>query len=219
MRFSDIKQFYFPPVGYSFDLPVIPPHFQKIFASHSSASSSFSAKATLQPTEEKSSYSICGELCYHLLAILLNLLKNPQTLDELVSNNKLHLLFEILSITTHVHDLGMLIIHKQLVRTLCQLASLACSTRSRVETLKKQVCGKKNKPELCWKTNFWFQNFFGYLLTMLGQKHSLSNIITLELCQVLVYTLKVKFFQLNEKINCMDYSLYLESKHVVVSFI
>lgn len=131
--------YHFNHIGSYFNLPTIPAIFKPLFSSQSSSSSTFSARAGLKLSDEKGSFSVCGDLCFHLLATLSNLLKDPQTLEELVSTNKLSILFEILSLSTHVSDFGLLIIHKQLVRTLCQLASISCVTITKIAQIKKQV--------------------------------------------------------------------------------
>ncbi len=136
------SNFSFPPqICTYYGISAIPSCFESLFSSSSTSFSTFTASTrSKREYSDLSTSSICGSLCYHLLAILGNLLHDHATLNELVEANKLQDLLEMLAINSQIQDsLFQLIVHKQLIRTLCTLTSANSADLNQILVLKDQV--------------------------------------------------------------------------------
>jgi len=147
--------------------------------------------------------SIRTSLCYHLLAILGNLFNHQSTWKELVKSDplKLETLVDYLSLgprrkktekrtqkgavvmgmsisnrTMRSHDpdaFGFFVVHRQLIRAMAKLFITACRTRKGISMLYQQ----RILPSVL--ENLW------------QHSDSLSSTIRLELCQLIVFTIKM----------------------------
>jgi hypothetical protein len=128
----------FQPIYTFFRYPMIPKCFSSLFALALVSPSSFSAN-----TKSPVAISVQGIISYHLLCILGNLFTQHNILDELVKFNQLQSLMKILSLKhSQGADFGLLIVHKQLIRTLCKLTATVCRDVKQIYTLKDQVIKK-----------------------------------------------------------------------------
>lgn len=134
--------------------------------------------------QHQSISSMCGGICYQLLVLLANLFQKRSNVLELGNHQVLEFLFDILSVHSSeygrlITDLDLLVIHKQLIRTLCKLVLTACETKDGLATLSDL-------------------HFILYLTRSLRQSE-LSTALHLELAQLLVFTIRVSLFVVFER--------------------
>jgi hypothetical protein len=116
---SLLSTYSFANIAAHYGIPNIPSCFSHLFSSApSSSSSSISFTVSKKSPVELPVNSIVGGLCYHLLAILRNLFGISVVLDELLEFAQLNELLELLCLNSQSSDFG-LVVHKQLVRSLC----------------------------------------------------------------------------------------------------
>lgn len=130
----------FPMIPSFFGLDVLPFCFQPLLEkSYLTTTSTFTTSIRAgKSLLDVPVNSLFASLNYHLLSVLKNLFTEGSLLPELLHFNKLLPLLELLSLNSCSSDY-VLIVHKQLVRALCELTSTACQDVEQLLILKDQV--------------------------------------------------------------------------------
>eukprot|EP01114_Cavostelium_apophysatum_P014246 TRINITY_DN3646_c0_g1_i2.p1 TRINITY_DN3646_c0_g1~~TRINITY_DN3646_c0_g1_i2.p1 ORF type:complete len:2996 (+),score=922.89 TRINITY_DN3646_c0_g1_i2:247-9234(+) len=161
-----------PNIHAIFSMPPIPSSLKNVFSGYATSTSNITTNVGKDESMQHDVHSsTLAHLCMHLLSILGNLFKNRAALDELVKYGKLSSLLDVLSAYTSTTNNELLVMQKQLIRTLSSLAETACRELKQIQMLKDE-------------------NFFPYILGVLRQDGALSTVISLELCQLMVFTVK-----------------------------
>jgi hypothetical protein len=136
-----LSNFSFPPINSYYSVIAVPPNFETLFASSSTSSSTFTSSTRYRKEfSEISTSSVIASLCYHLLAILGNVLHDKTAIQELITANELQPLLDLLLLNLQSTDSSFqLVIQKQLVRTICILTATSTMDLAQITLIKDQV--------------------------------------------------------------------------------